>query len=274
MKLALAFALLTFCVHQASASVAGTLNMGDSGTISVTLHSITWNADPSAKPAAGPPWNMDVATTTTLSLAGCGSVLASGGAGCGVAQEGVNVAPLDLFLPTPTPFLTFECSVNIACGAASHVTLTASLTSVGPGSGNSNCQTVVSSGQSCSVFGGSPILLTLSGTSATIASLPIFGIFDDGTTPKSTYVGAFSATIAGVTPAQLQLFFCPDFVANGNTCTAAEIHSNTAYNAGGASQPVSAQIVVTALPEPGSISLALLGMAGIAAGIRRRKRQG
>ena len=93
---------------------------------------------------------------------------------------------------------------------AAHPNLVYSLNSVGPGSSNTNCATAATVGSSCSVFAGSPLVLTRSATGTTI-TLAVSGKASDtgsgGLPAGSDYQGAFVGPVADQTPLQIQLFF-------------------------------------------------------------------
>src|SRR5205823_6314394 len=181
-------------VSDASASVINTLLTGSTGTVTVSLNSLIFNNDPAALPAGctttlGRGCNSDVATSTNLSF--IGGPLATG--------EGILVNNNDLTLTAPSAsdanqFLTF----------ASHPNLVFSISwPPGPGSANTNCATANSNGLSCSVFAGSPIVLTyLNGH--TSASLGVNGKASDtgvaGLAGGSNYTGGFSQTFTDLLP--------------------------------------------------------------------------
>src|SRR5437879_4749431 len=176
-------------VSNASASVINTLLTGSTGTETISLTSEIFNNDPAALPSGtctttlGRGCNSDVSTNTTLSFIG----------GPLFVGEGVYVNNNDLTLTAPSAadantFLTF----------ASHPNLVFSITwPPGPGSPQTNCATASSNGLSCSVFAGSPIVLTyLNGH--TSASLGVVGRASDtgvaGLAGGSNYTGGFSQT--------------------------------------------------------------------------------
>ena len=157
-------------VSNASASVINTLLTGSTGTVTASLNSVIFNSDPAALPSPGcntillKGCNSDVTTGTSLSFVG-------GPLGVG---EGIYVNNNDLTLTPPSAadansFLTF----------ASHPNLVFSLSyPPGPGSPNTNCATANSNGLSCSVFAGSPGVLTfLNGH--TVVSLGVVGKASD-----------------------------------------------------------------------------------------------
>jgi hypothetical protein len=234
----------------ASASVINTLLSGSTGTATFSLESFIFNNDHAAIPGGtctttlGRGCNSDVTTNTTLSFIG----------GPLTVGEGIYVNNNDLTLTAPSvsdanQFLTF----------ASHPNLVFSMIwPPGPGSSNTNCATASSNGLSCSVFAGSPEVLTfLNGH--TSLSFGVVGKASDtgvaGLAGGSTYIGGFSETITALpngadpTPLNIQLYFCPsgicepaDFT-SGKSITTSQSGSFTASN----------------VPEPSSILLSALG---------------
>jgi len=207
-------------VSNASAGVVGTLLTGSSGTLTVSLNSVIFNNDPVAIGGG----NANVANGTSLSFAGCSGAL--GSPGCLSTQEGVTVNNADLTLTAPS-----AANANTFLTFASHPNLVYSIHwPPGPGSANTNCATANANGLSCSVFAGSPIVLTyLNGNS--FASLAVNGNASDtglaGLAAGSNYNGGFSVFLTGLlpngmrpTPQNIQLYFCPS-----GTCTAADFAS-------------------------------------------------
>lgn len=235
-------------VSGASADVTNTLLTGSTGTATFSLQSFSFNNDP--EPGAfctttlGRGCNSDVTTNTTLSFVG--GPLAVG--------EGIYVNNNDLTLTAPSmtdanQFLTF----------ASHPNLVFSMSSLGPGSSNTNCATASSNGLSCSVFAGSIEVLTfLNGH--TSLSLGVSGKASDtgvgGLAGGSTYIGGFSETItalpngAAPTPANIQLYFCPTGV-----CQPSDFASGKSITTSQSGGFTATEVV----PEPSSILLSALG---------------
>ena len=78
------------------------------------------------------------------------------------------------------------------------------LASLGPGSANTICPNIFATGDpSCSVFAGSPFILTPTPTGITV-TLAARGTASDGTSPDSTWIGSFTTQLPGITPFQIQ----------------------------------------------------------------------
>jgi hypothetical protein len=207
-------------VSNASASIVGTVLTGSTGNVTLSLNSVIFNADPAAIGGG----NSDVANGTKETFLGCASGVL-GSPGCLSAQEGVTVNNADLTSSAPS-----AANANTFLTFASHPNLVFSISLPGPGSPNTNCATANSNGLSCSVFAGSPIVLTyLNGH--TSASVGVAGKASDtgvaGLAGGSSYTGGFSQTFTdhlpngnAPTPQNMQLYFCPS-----GACTAADFQS-------------------------------------------------
>lgn len=266
------FALPMLCsllfVSNASAGVINTLPTGSTGTVTISLNSLFFNNDPAALPSVGCTTtlgrgcNSDVTTGTSLSFAG---------APLGVG-EGIYINNNDLTLTAPSAadansFLTF----------ASHPNLVFSISwPPGPGTANTNCATANANGLSCSVFAGSPEVLTFV-NGHTSVSLGVFGKASDtgiaGLAGGSTYSGLFSMPITDLpngmlpTPQNIQLFFCPT-----GTCVPADFMSGKSITTSQAGSFTASSS--SAVPEPATLSMSLLGGLFVAAcRTIRRKRQ-
>jgi PEP-CTERM motif-containing protein len=254
-------------VSNASASVINTLLSGSTGTATLSLPSLIFNNDPApgagCTTTLGRGCNSDVSTNTTLAFTG--GPLAVG--------EGIYVNNNDLTLTAPSAadannFLTF----------ASHPNLVFSMSwPPGPGSPNTNCATANSNGASCSVFAGSPEVLTYV-NGHTSVSLGVVGKASDtgvaGLAAGTNYTGGFSQTFTGLlpngtnpTPQNIQLYFCP----SGGLCTAADFASGRSITSSQSGSFTASSI--PAVPEPATLSMSLLGGLFVAAGMIRRKRQ-
>ncbi|MEZ5353880.1 MAG: PEP-CTERM sorting domain-containing protein [Bryobacteraceae bacterium] len=155
-------------------------------------------------------------------------------------------------LPPATPgaggigFMTF----------VTHAGLSFDLTGLGPGSGNTNCATAVLNGQSCSVFPGSPFVLTADGFGNSTVTLRAFGKATDNTPAPSYWIGSFTTQI-GLTPLQIQqriLRRGPGCVPNPNFTL------QSSY---------SGRFTATTIPEPGTA--AMIGLAFLGVGLLRRR---
>ena len=254
-------------VSNASASIMGTVLTGSTGNVTVSLSSVIFNADPAANGGG----NSDVANGTALTFAGCASGVL-GSAGCLSAKEGVTVNNADLTLTAPS-----AANANTFLTFAAHPNLVYSMVfPPGPGSAVADCSTANSNGLSCSVFAGSPIILTYA-NGDTFVGLGVHGNASDtgvgGLATASTYSGGFSEFFTALlpdgnapTPQNIQLYFCPDFVSNGNACSAADFNSGRNITS---SQ--SGTFTASNIPEPSPLILSSIGILLLLAGARIRK---
>jgi len=251
-----------FLVSNASASIMGTVLTGSTGNVTVSLNSVIFNPDPAAVGGG----NSDVANGTALTFAGCASGVL-GSPGCLSAQEGVTVNNADLTLTAPS-----AANANTFLTFAAHPNLVYSIVwPPGPGSPNTNCATANSNGLSCSVFAGSPIILTYA-NGDTFVGLGVHGNASDtgvgGLATASTYSGGFSEFFtallpngAAPTPQNIQLFFCPTGV-----CQPADFQSGRSITS---SQ--SGTFTASNIPEPSPFILSSIGFLLLLAGARIRK---
>jgi hypothetical protein len=255
-------------VSTASATVDHTLLTGSTGTATFSLNSFIFNNDPAALPMGtctttlGKGCNSNVSTNTTLTFIG----------GPLTIGEGIFVNNNDLTLVAPTvsdanQFLTF----------ASHPNLVFSIAwPPGPGSPNTNCATANANGLSCSVFAGSPEVLTyLNGH--TFMSFGVSGKASDtgvaGLAGGSNYSGGFSQTFTDLlpngtapTPQNIQLYFCPSGI-----CTAGDFQSGKNITTS-QSGSFTASSSSASVPEPGTLLLTLLGGLSVVGSTVRRRR--
>jgi hypothetical protein len=251
-------------VSAASANVMGTLNTGSSGNWTISLTGFTFNADPAAIGGG----NSDVASGTGLTFAGCASGVL-GSPGCLGLGEGVTVNNADLTLTAPS-----AANANTFLTFAAHPNLVYSMNwPPGPGSLDTNCAGANTPGSSCSLFAGSPLILTdFFGNS--FAGLSVAGQASDtgvaGLATGSSYKGGFSTFLStflpdGTTPspANIQHYFCPSF-----TCTAADFASDKSIVS---SQSGSFSVIASPVPEPSSGVLSSMGIIMLLAGMVFRK---
>lgn len=220
------------------ATVVGTLNIGENGTITVTEASIQFNMNDTSGGSA------QVASGTTLTYAGS-PALAQGDPI--VINDGLPITPIGPGDQGPGSYAV-DAKVTFPDQPS---TFFLTLTDFGAGSANTNCAVVTANGESCSPLtpaGASPIVLTyLNGE--TIASLAVNGIAtDDGGLTTTSLSGGFS-TVIDEKPAELasQTSFATDSVVDGKLTLSA------------------------ATPEPRAISL--IGLACLFMGIVIAKRR-
>ena len=244
-------------VANASASITGTVLTGSSGSVTLSLSDIFFNVDPAAVGGG----NSDVANGTNLIFTGCASGVLSAPS-CLSAQEGVTINNADLTLSAPSvananTFLTFAAHPNLVYSM---------VWPPGPGSANTDCALANSNGLSCSVFAGSPLILTYANGN-TFLGLGVHGNASDagvgGLATASTYTGGFSEFFTALlpngtapTPQNIQLFFCPS-----GTCVAADFTSAkfiTSSQSG--SFTATPDSNVPPVPEPSTLLLSSLGM--------------
>jgi hypothetical protein len=240
----------------ASASPIGILGLGSSGGVVGQLGLVQFLPDPTSIPP-GPPWNAEVNNNTTLAFAG----------GPLVVGEGVEIN-------NNTPlFLNAVLPIDNFFRFAAHPLLDFELTTVVPSGAQTNCQLAVTNGQTCSLLingSESPLVLQANGTGGTAASLTLQGLASDTGVigpGASNWVGSFSSTIPNLTPLQIATFLCPNYIAQGNACTAADIALGRSITITSNSGSFTASNV----PEPGTVSMIMFGLAlTIISQIRKR----
>lgn len=265
-------ALIAACLllaSNASADVINTLLTGSSGNMTVSLNSVIFNNDPAAIGGG----NSDVANGTNLAFLGCSGVL--GSVGCLSAQEGITINNADLTLSAPS-----SANANTFLTFAAHPNLVYSINwPPGPGSADADCATAYSNGLSCSLFAGSPLVLTYD-NGDTFMGLAVNGKASDtgvgGLATGSPYTGGFSDFFTSLlpngvapTPLDIQNYFCTGInPGHGNFCTAADFSSGKSITSSQSGTFTSSSVTVTA-SEPGS--LPLLGCGLVVLAIFRRK---
>jgi hypothetical protein len=227
----------------ASASVIGNFDFNNSGYtgttctgaagggVSVSATSIDW-----LPPGAGFGC-ISTGTSGTLSFSGSGAFNTT-------SQVGQI---LDLGAVPAANFITFSAFPQ----------LTFNLASIGPGVANTTCAGLAV-GQSCSVFAGSPIILTATATGTSV-SLSANGTASDGVGAANPWIGVFTAQFVGLNPGQLQSTVCPS---GSFPCLGGSALTNT----------YSANISVANVPEPGTMALNAAGAMLVAFGLLRRRK--
>ena len=230
--------LLTAAVLAPSSALATPIGLlstdSGAGGGTITLTGFTWFPHPNSFVVAG--------GTTLTSAAGNPAIGSTGD-----FKDFTTATPLPV-----TAFITF----NTVPG------LVFDLLSFGPGSANTNCA-ALSIGQSCSIYAGSPLVLTLTATGGTSLTLSEAGIARDGTLPNSDWLGIVTTQFGSLTPAQIQNFFgCTASSVDPGQCT----NQSVSISHG----PYSGTFVLTAVPEPATMALLGTGLVGLLVSIRRR----
>ena len=171
------------------ATVSGELLTGGNGTLTISALALTFTPNDTTG------FSTEVASGTNLTFQGCttGNL---GDPGCLKQGEGVDInggTAITAPLGPIANFITFATTPSLVY----------SLDNFEPGLANTNCGALLV-GQSCSVFAGSPVILTLEAHGQTSAAMGVFGTVSDGTLPVSTWNGLFTATVNHRTPADLQ----------------------------------------------------------------------
>ena len=213
------------CSSTAMATAIGSLNVANcaGGGVTVSATTITWS--PVGTVAGTGCIDTGLGTNVTYS----GGTLGAGVAG--------NIKNLPAGGPPVDQFMTFTGS-----------TLDFVLTSLGPGSANTNCSGLAV-GASCSVFAGSPFLLTNLGGGNTAVGLSANGTVTDGGV-LSFWKGAFTTQL------NLDASTIQSDILAGQSITSTH----------------SGQFVVSSVPEPTTLSMLLFGgLALMGTKLRGRK---
>jgi hypothetical protein len=205
---------------------AGSMSVANcaGGGMTLTASSITWL--PSGTVSGTGCIDTGIGTNVTYS----GGTLGAGVVG--------NIQNLTAGVPVDQ-FMTFQGT-----------TLDFVLTSLGPGSSNTNCSSL-SIGQSCSIAAGSPFILTDLGSSTALSFAAGGTITDIGT---SDWFGAFTAQL-NLTPAQIQ-----SRIVTGSSLSTTQSGQFSVQD-----------VTLTSAPEPSSLLLLVFGLCS-SAGLIRRKR--
>jgi len=255
--------LLTVCAvaaifsFTASATPSGTLNIGSGGTATASLTDLVFNPDPNV-----PGFNGEVASNTTLLFAGGPLTIGEGI----LINNGNPVTFASIGNPT---FFQFQ----------NHSNLVFSADGFGPGVANTNCAGL-SVGQSCSVFAGSPLILTLSSTTTSTATFGVNGHASDtgtaGLLTGSLYNGTFTNSLTQLlanglapTPGNIQAYLCPSGAcAAGLLPTAGDVGL-----ARSVTSPFGGQFQASVVPEPATMSMMGFGLIAASYLLRRRNRK-
>jgi hypothetical protein len=221
-----AIAMIAFSPN-ASASVVGQLDITNctGGGVTVTATTIDW------LPAGGGSGCIMTGSPTSVSFSG------------GTLSPGTTGTILDLTAPTTFPvvnFMTFTGATGLHFD----------LSSLGPGPTNTVCSALFDPNQpACAAVAGSPFILapTATGTSVTLSAR---GTAGDSSSVTSTWIGAFTTQISGVTPAQIQA---------------------NILRGGAETSTYSGDFRVQVVPEPATLGTMLLGGLLVAAGYIRRR---
>jgi len=262
---------LLFSIGTASAAVTGTLATGSSGGVSATITSITFSSDPAALGGtnfacpAGGICDADVSTATSGSLkfAGCASGILGSSPGCLSAAEGIDVnSPITASSIGESNFLTFSNNSNLVYSLLGIATYT-----------NASC-TGLSVGESCVVYPGAALQLTLEAGNTTQVTLSVNGKASDsgvaGLASGSNYNGGFTELLTGPlpngmapTPANIQFFFC----GTNSVTSIAQCNPNVTLT----ETSNSGNFTASAVPEPSSVEMTVMGIGLILAGALARR---
>jgi len=215
----------------------------------------------------------DVASGSSLMFNQCPSGVNGGPTNCLTTTEGIYVStPISASSIGTANFLT------VAGGQVTFSLLT--IATYGTGTSNpatpSDCAGLAT-GQSCVIYPGAALLLTLLPNNETLVSLSVTGMATDNTCSPacapSAYQGGFSQTLTQAlpdgfgapTPQNIQLYFCGTNSVNSFTQCDSGTQSITSSQSGSFTATA-----INGVPEPNT--LVLLGIGGILIGATRFKR--
>jgi hypothetical protein len=203
----------------------------DGGGVTVTATTIDW-----LQPTGGGSGCIQTGATTNVTYTGGGPLLG-----------GVQGTILDL---PPVPVADFMTFVG-------HPILDFDLSAIGPGVNNLVCAAVLDPNlPACSPFAGSPFILAPNATGTSV-TLTATGTATDASVDVSTWFGAFTTQLAGLTPAQVQaLVGTPQNPGQAITST----HSGEF------------RVTFNVIPEPGTYAMMLGGGLLMAVAAFRRKK--
>jgi hypothetical protein len=223
----------TVTAPRASANATGSLNEANcsGGGFTIAATSITW------LPIGTLPGTGCIDT-------GIGTDLTYSGGTLGPADVG-NIKDLTAGGGAVDQFMTFQGT-----------TLDFVLTALGPSVSNTDCASLMVGG-TCSIFAGSPFVLTDLPGGNTAIGLVAFGTITDGGV-TTDWSGSFTAQL-NMTPAQIQTAI----LAPGGSISTTQ--SGQFSVGSGVPMP---------MPEPGTIALLLLGMASLFLFATRKRKAG
>jgi hypothetical protein len=162
---------------------------------------------------------------------------------------------------------------------ALHPNLDFELTGLAPSGASTNCALAVLNGQTCSLLVNgveSPLVLQANGVGGTTASITFFGLASDTGSigpGSSNWAGSFSPTVANLTPLQIATLLCPNYVAQGDACTAADVAAGHQVNFLSTSGSFTTSLA-SGVPEPGTVSMIMIGFALLTISqVRKRARK-
>jgi hypothetical protein len=254
------FAYVSFLTQTMSANVVGTLDVANcnGGGVLVTSTTITWLPAASTQPVllAGAPANtgcISAGIGTGLTWSGGGSMTS----GLGWIQDEPGAPPAAFMVFPPSGGNTTQ-QLNFFLTNGFGFTPPAGY----QGSGQTACSNAAATpGDSCTLFAGSPFLLTGNANGTTDVKLFAAGtVADPNNGTGSTWSGTFETNLGG----------SPTSVYN-QICGASNA-APTAANCTGSGQSTFANIITVVGPEPGTTAMILLGGILMVASSYRKRR--